>query len=285
MVKHLRKRRPNLRPFDNCRALAPDGSFLFNCARDKAERYLKHGGAELVTEDPFTIRLTFQPAGPGVSADPCLSRPLENRCVVCGAEENLSKHHVVPYCYRRWFPNEVGYLTSYDVMAVCLECHDRYELKADTLKRELERKYEVPAECYAFVREGAEVARLRSHANALLRCLDKMPPARIAECLETVRAHYGRPNITRDDLTALTRPEDPGREFTPPSLYVVSRLRSLEEVDAFAVMWREHFLETMRPRYMPPGWTAYRNANGSFGRNDRGRPRNVVERRPSLERA
>jgi hypothetical protein len=278
--------RPSKKPiFDNCRALGPDGNFLFHCTRRKADAYLKHGSAEIVTREPLTIRLLFTPGGPGVANDPCLMQPLDNRCVVCGADGNLTKHHIVPYCYRRWFPNEIGYLTNYDVMALCMACHEGYEARARQLKRELERESGVPPECYRFDRQTPELARLRSHANALLMYLPVMPPEKVRECLETVRAHYDRPDITRDDLVTArgVGSHTPDLDFVTPSRYVVSQLKTVEEVDAFAVRWREHFLKTMRPRFMPSGWTPHRNANGSYTRADRGRTRHVVARRPTLQ--
>lgn len=266
MAKRRKTSRAARRIYDNCLALAPDGRPLFRCTERRGNSYLQKGLAVREGDgQPMVIRLTFNPSGPGAGGDEYLLQPLPNLCVVCGSPENLSRHHVVPACYRRWFPPEAGYLTNFDLVALCLECHDRYEREARRLKRELEDEFEVPEECRVR-RPDPRLCALRSHATALLKYLGQMPPERIHKCLETVRSYFGRPRITRDDLIEAALVEvhpDQGCYMTPGEV-IVRRLKEPELLDRFARRWREHFLRHMRPRHLAPGWETCRPAAGSL---------------------
>ena len=37
--------------------------------------------------------------------------------------------------------------------------------------------------------------------------------------------------------------------------HVVSKLDTHEKLEEFIKMWRTHFVETMKPQYMPVGWS------------------------------
>ena len=48
--------------YENCKMLAPDGTCLSNTDRKKADWYVNKGLAQMVNEDPFTIKLNFEPS-------------------------------------------------------------------------------------------------------------------------------------------------------------------------------------------------------------------------------
>ena len=51
------------------------------------------------------IRLTFMPKGNGFEDNEVFGRSMrEAKCVVSGLEDGLQRHHIVPYCYRTYFP-------------------------------------------------------------------------------------------------------------------------------------------------------------------------------------
>ena len=37
--------------------------------------------------------------------------------------------------------------------------------------------------------------------------------------------------------------------------HVIQKLNTHEKIDEFVKMWRTHFIETMKPKYMPEGWS------------------------------
>lgn len=127
--------------YDNVRAVDKDGNFMFYCSIRKAESYLRKKNAEdgsplaeIVSRDPFIFRLLFDPKGKG---NPDMG-PKINLCERCGTTENLTKHHIVPYAYRKILPDEFKNHRSEEVVPLCRPCHDMYEHEADVLKDELE---------------------------------------------------------------------------------------------------------------------------------------------------
>jgi hypothetical protein len=109
--------------YENCVIQSPSGEMLSRCGRKKAEWYIKKGLAgkrtskttrltallEQVLAEPLTVKLLFAPGGryPSILGSASLTSPSghagdaymlsekENRCVVCGASQDLTKHHVV----------------------------------------------------------------------------------------------------------------------------------------------------------------------------------------------
>ena len=69
---------------------------------------------------------------------------LENRCVCCGTTEFLTRHHVIPYMFRKHLHGKFKDNSHHDVLPICYECHRKYELEADVFKLELAYQYHVP---------------------------------------------------------------------------------------------------------------------------------------------
>src|ERR1019366_3685075 len=128
--------------YGNCRVLDPDGVVMFHCSRKRLNWYLSRDLADEV--DPATIRLCFQPNGTGHQGDEYYLTQKENKCVVCGSGDNLTRHHVVPLLYRRHFPHMVKSHSYHDVLLLCGKCHDVYEQRADEKKVEIARQYNAP---------------------------------------------------------------------------------------------------------------------------------------------
>lgn len=240
-------------PYGNCRVEDPAGRTMFRCHARRAAWYLDRGLAVRVQEDPLVVRLAFEPAGPGHVGDPFYTQERENRCVRCGASGDLTRHHIVPYCYRQHFPERLKARSGMDVLPLCLDCHEEYEGHALRLKRALAAELGLPlAVCGSRVnRELQQVVRF---ARALAGPhAEKIPAERREFMLRMIRRYYG-PAV--DDAESLGRalredPREPVPGHVPVSQQVVQRAADLH---AFIVRWRRHFLETMRPAHMPPHW-------------------------------
>ncbi|XP_074985750.1 exonuclease 3'-5' domain-containing protein 2 isoform X2 [Caretta caretta] len=74
--------------YDNCFLHAPDGQPLCTCDRKKAQWYLDKGIGELVSTDPFVVKLQFEPSGRPESQVDYYLTVKENLCVVCGKRES-----------------------------------------------------------------------------------------------------------------------------------------------------------------------------------------------------
>ena len=74
--------------YDNCFLHAPDGQPLCTCDKKKATWYLSKGIGELQSEDPFIVRLLFEPSGRPDSHQDYRLTAKENLCVVCGKADS-----------------------------------------------------------------------------------------------------------------------------------------------------------------------------------------------------
>jgi hypothetical protein len=119
--------------YDNCKALDPLGNTLFYCTQRKANSYLKKGIATLISESPFVFQLNFEPKGLGSGN----KLPKENKCTKCGTEDNLTRHHVIPYFLRKLMTAESKDHKSDDVVPLCEPCHVEYEKNSVRLKNSL----------------------------------------------------------------------------------------------------------------------------------------------------
>jgi hypothetical protein len=84
---------------------APDGQPLCACDTKKAEWYVTKGLGVKVKDEPFTVRLTFEPSGrpEGEAGDYYLTFK-DNHCVVCGITDSYLRKYIVPHEYRKHFP-------------------------------------------------------------------------------------------------------------------------------------------------------------------------------------
>ena len=93
--------------YHNCYLQAPDGDTLCTCDRKKAEWYISKNLGELVQEDPFTVKLKFEPSGRALGeVGKYYTQVKVNQCVVCGTTEKFVRKNVVPREYRKYFPRK-----------------------------------------------------------------------------------------------------------------------------------------------------------------------------------
>jgi hypothetical protein len=239
---------PSASLYGNCCVYDPQGTLIFRCDDRLRRWYL---GLGLADEVPSGIILRFQPKGPGHSKDPYFLQDFKNRCVGCGSEDSLSHHHVVPYCYRRHFPKDTYQYGRwmYDVLLLCIDCHERYEGAATQLKNEIAAELGVDPQGIPSLNK-AEI-RMVKLAHALRRHADAMPAPRRLELEVELKRLLGTDVLTEQDLLKAWHLRLRGRT-TPAGLLVVQKLTDL---DGFARRWRIHFMERMKPRHLPQGWT------------------------------
>jgi exonuclease 3'-5' domain-containing protein 2 len=254
--KHKRRQSDTI--YDGCRALHPNGQLLFYCNRKKANFYLGKGLAKLVADKPFTIQLLFEPKGLGIGSDPFYNEERQNQCVVCGAKSKLTKHHVVPTAYRSHFPEELKSHSHHDILALCCECHNRYEKFAQKLKADLADQYQVPfVQVKGNTKEWAG-AHLAWRAACLLKNQKLLPeiPDQAQEKLKVrIRSFFGNlplSEITKEEFEK-RRPEKPTETFHGKQL-----IEKVVDLQAFIELWRQHFIDTMQPKFLSKHWSVSR---------------------------
>ncbi len=244
--------------FDNCLILAPDNEPLSRCARQRAEWYLQMGLADQVSTDPLTIRLLFEPkARNGAKTDPLLACGKPNMCVVCGTEKDLSRHHIVPHCFIRYFPLlERIDCSLRHIFGLCRKCHQAYEELACEKKIELARRFNVHYSPKLVI--GSEEAKhhfASGAANTLLKHRDKLPSHAIKKLEGNVRTFLGRDQFTQEDLKVLQGQWPVIQSFGRAAKEIMEKITDYND---FIEEWRQHFVEFAKPKHMPAGWNITR---------------------------
>lgn len=247
--------------YGNWRVHHPNGHLMFYGDDSKANWYLKRNLAVVIGAN--SIQLTFIPKGLGSALDLYGATPKENKCVVCGDSEGLTRHHIVPYCYRKHFSDEYKSNNFHDVVPVCGLHHKEYEMEASKLKKEIGNNYGM----YDLL--GGKMAKDKKDklmVGGAIRCLmerrDVLPVDRI-KVMEDLIKNYFELETIPSDLTKLfnaieikKRTWKTKRELSKFKI-IVEKLDSIQE---FVEKWRTHFIETMKPEHLPLGWEIKRDA-------------------------
>lgn len=258
---------------------APDGELLCTCDRSKAEWYVSKGLAKLLTDEPYTIRLTFEPAGRAVGeVGKYYTIPKENKCVVCGKEDTFIRKNVVPREYRKYFPVVMKNHTSHDILLLCTVCHQLSNMSDLNLRYKLADLCDAPIQSQENVRliEEPQLKKLKSAARALYRNGDQIPEPRRKELESQFLEHFPPGTTITSELLA---------EYFDIDIYKENEnfLRHGEKVVKYFIegngggiiqlekMWREHFLNSMKPRFLPELWSVDHNEHRLEIRADEGR--------------
>ncbi|GKT34904.1 hypothetical protein ADUPG1_008169 [Aduncisulcus paluster] len=138
-----------------------------------------------------------------LSTSPLLSSIsyLHNKCAVCGSNESLSRHHVVPYCYRKHFPNSLKEKTSRDVIILCCKHHTEIEDVTEMIRAHIADLSGVPLHGFIYNKETRERGlKLKRMAHLLIGMNKKLPDKRLLQlkqfvCTEVLEAiEYGKKN-------------------------------------------------------------------------------------------
>uniref|UniRef100_A0A8C7CUT7 Exonuclease 3'-5' domain-containing protein 2 n=1 Tax=Oncorhynchus kisutch TaxID=8019 RepID=A0A8C7CUT7_ONCKI len=255
--------------YDNCFLYAPDGQPLCTCDKKKAQWYLDKGLGVVQSEEPFIVRLLFEPSGRPDSQQDYYLTAKENLCVVCGKNNSYIRKNIVPQEYKRHFPSEMKDHNSHDILLLCTSCHAASNVHDGFLKQQLADEYGAPQGCEEGVclLEDSDRRRVRSAARALLTVGAGLPEARRDELQKVIRCFF---NDTDVELTPETLQSAADLEtrifnesYVPHGLKVVKAtaeqgLKGLMELER---CWRQHFLSTMTPRYLPSLWSVNHNHN------------------------
>jgi len=263
---------------ENWEVYHPDGTHMFTCGEKKATWYLERDLAKRTADGK--IMLTFEPKGNGFEANEVFGKSVrEAICVVTGEPDGLQRHHIVPYCYRTYFPEKYKSKNHHDVVLINHERHSEYEQKATKYKDVIARMFDVKTITefnmeYTFkLREiGRSNAILLSTIHSLFKTYGKITQevklqklqqiADITELpFETVCGFsyiqlYKFYLILKDEhAEEQYQFKQTHRQEYDHGYHVVQKLDTEEKMVEFVKLWRTHFIETMKPKFMPNGWS------------------------------
>lgn len=240
--------------YGNWEVLHPEGFLMFRCDKKKANWYLDRNLAVVIDENK--LQLKFVPKGRGHSNELFYLVQKENRCVVCGSEKELTRHHVVPYCFRRHFSIELKSRAAHDIVPLCVTCHRFYEPYAWELKKKLASDHGVLMEgCDKEKKENKELKAM-GVAKTLLD-YKKIPINRRLELLEDVEKFIGKKKeeIQDSDLVLfLAKTKNRKEKIARQYKFGKEIVMKIEDFSEFIKMWRIHFIDAMKPKFMPELW-------------------------------
>jgi len=218
--------------------LSQSGELLAYVDNRRMEWYIARGLALRIADREF--RLTFQ-HGSGNSSYSVELLPRESKCVVCGAAENLERHHVVPNCFRRSFRDKYKRHNGYDVLAICVACHGEYERKAAVEKAALRNSASEEG-------EFNRVTSLVKYARTLHKNVASLPPDVITRLWQKLPAELNHDmSALAEFLEAQTKRRDDLCKWADKIVTSYGEERIIS-------FWRKHFLVHAEPRHLPDTW-------------------------------
>jgi hypothetical protein len=263
---------------ENWKVYHPSGRHMFTCGEKKAYWYLERNLAELTGER--MIKLTFIPKGNGFEDDEEFGRSSRIvQCVVTGISEGLQRHHIVPYCYRTYFPEIYKSKNHHDVVLMNFEIHSEYEQKANEFKDEIARIYnvktigELNAEYTLKLRElGKPNAVILNTIHSIFKIYGRLSQEELLDKLHYIADNSNLPFETlikynyiqlfklyqllrEDHINEIYEFKGIYRKQYDHGYHVVQKLDTEEKIEDFVKLWRNHFVDTMQPLFMPTGWS------------------------------
>lgn len=228
-----------------------DGKDMFYIGNCRTLWYLNRNLVTIISEEPPILQFKNETNGVGHNGDKFYLTQKENCCVICGARKKLNRHHIVPFCFRKFLPVEQKSNCYHDILLCCVDCHRKYELFADQLKKELAEKYNtkiIPNIIY-----DKELSKAVSASTALLKNKDKIPESRKNELFQTVKEYLKIENVSEKQLLTLAKKRK--------DIHIKQNDQSFGEIivkqvnfQEFTEMWRNHFISNMKPQFMPEHW-------------------------------
>ena len=220
--------------YGNYKVYHPNDKLMFYCDKKRYNWYLERNLAKVISDK--CIKLTFEPNGFG--EDDIFLSPRENKCVVSGNNIELTKHHVIPYQYRKHFPVEYKSRNANDVVALHVDIHYDYEKYADILKAELIKMYITSKE----LTYNISINSVIKYQKTLEKYKDNIPKDKTLLMESNIQGNLSELNMSLDEVMN-TEPID----F---SELIVER----EGIENLIVMWKSHFIEHTKPKFLPNWW-------------------------------
>lgn len=250
--------------YGNAVMQAPDGQQLCRIDDKRADWYINHPediAYEIASGDgPRIVRLRFEPSGRAGTDDPFQQGDKRNECAVCGETDGLTRHHILPWSYRKHLPQQVITHCFHDIVPLCVSCHGSYEETVDAYKMFLCEKYDVPMKGIQPTL-NIPLGRATNAAFAIVRHGDKIPAKRLKELQGIVIEYSGQ--CDDDALFALTKSKKPYSNCGKSHGQMIVEKLALDDLQEFYEGWRQHFLDHTSPQFMPDHWSVTRKVNGT----------------------
>jgi hypothetical protein len=263
---------------ENWKVFHPNGKHMFTCSGKKARWYLDRDLA--IQIDEYKMQFTFSPNGYGFADNEEFGKSIrEAKCVVSGIKDDLQRHHIVPYCYRKHFPFKYKSKNHHDVVLMNHDIHAEYEIEASKYKDELAKKYNIKTigeynKAYSqMIRDvNRDKSVLLGKISTILKGYKKISRDIIIDNLKFISNQLSidyefMMNINYIQLLKLYKilQKEYNKEYNQfkerhakyydHGWHLVSKLNTEDKIKEFIILWRKHFINIMQPKHMPDGWS------------------------------
>lgn len=245
-MRHILKKEP----YANCKMIDENNEFICYISNKKRDWYLRQKIALQI--NPKTIQLLFKPKG-NRRGDKYYEQELRNICVICGCNENLTKHHIIPRCFRKCMSLSLKKFSHHDVVLLCINCHEKYERESDKYQTKLCEKFNLPKSGINLLTKisQADTSRLFGLCSSLIKYGNLISENRKLILKQRI-AKLVNKEISDEDIKYYfdlqTIKEKPSITY---SSIIMNKIKDHKK---FIKSWRKHFQNTMQPKYMPEHW-------------------------------
>jgi hypothetical protein len=232
--------------YDNCEILAPDGKLVGLCNRKRYRWYLEKGIAEKVDGSDKAIKLKFEPKYKNNSPSDSVRIKRQNKCYVCGSEENLTRFHVFPPEYKKLLPEEWKSHNSIDLLPLCTECSAEANWHAQGLKDLIESEYGISKDNFIDFDKlriktvSKKILNNRKHGLDDRALIDELSPKLGTTITDDV--------LLQSSLCDISAVYEGSRS---PTEYIMKRVINDNSIGEFIRRWKDYFVETMKPTDLP----------------------------------
>lgn len=269
---------------ENWNVFHPNGTHMYTCGENKVKWYMSRFLAHICGDK--SIMFNFIPNGDWTKDAAEFYRSIRiPQCVVTGMNYDLQRHHIVPYCYRSYLPTRYKSRSHHDVVLINDKQHMAYERKATEFKKYISEYYNIPTigelnKLYiAEMKQNAtEFSGIVKEISILLKLGSNLDNdnkiRRIKHLSEITNIDYDVMIefnyiqflkllllVKKDHLKRSNSFKRLNKYKYDHGYHVMQKLDSEEKIDEFIKMWRNHFIDTMNPQFMPTGWSVDFNHN------------------------
>lgn len=234
-------------PYSNIIIVNCKGNLLATISKRKADWYIKRKLAkEMVPPPPGyprAIKLNFE-ADVERNPKPFEINVNENKCVICGKENELTRHHVIPWVIRRYFPLKHKNYSRQWCVLLCVDCHEEVEMLTQPLY-----KSDFPKGVAARKNTDLTLQMIKDKGH-----LDKLSPDKLSILLE--RSTYK----TVAEIPPYRTKNKAASRYSLKTLHEIEikkwALKFIKDHDGIKGVkdyFRGIFL-TMKPKFLPSGY-------------------------------
>ncbi|KAI6655162.1 Exonuclease 3'-5' domain-containing protein 2 isoform X2 [Oopsacas minuta] len=162
------------------------------------------------------------------------------------------------------FPIDHKSYKSHDNLLLCGSCHLITSLNEDILKLRISKEYDAPIDSGASKLNSDPILyKVKNAARALAQSKNPLPDERAIQYREILKDFYQVEELDEEQIREAAKidPKNENPNYHGHGEKVVEQVMANGELLEFQMRWRQHFLETMKPKFLPELWSATHNPN------------------------